>query len=114
MVNTKKITSDFFSTTQVSVEDMAQIAAQGFKTVFNCRPDNEDGANQPTDKMLKIAAEKYELHYIHVPVKMGSNVKEQAKQAALLLQGAPKPVLGFCKSGMRATNLYLATANVYE
>lgn len=110
----KQISSDFFSTTQISAEDMAQIAAQGFKTVFNCRPDGEEAVNQPTAKMLKIAAEQCGLHYIHVPVIMGSAVTEQAKQAAALLQSAPKPVLGFCKSGMRATNLYLATANVYE
>lgn len=113
-IHAKQISSDFFSTTQISVEDMAQIAAQGFKTVFNCRPDGEDAVNQPSDEMLKIAAEQYGLHYVHVPVVMGSAVAQQAKQAAALLQSAPKPILGFCKSGMRATNLYLATANVYE
>lgn len=110
---TKQISHDFYSASQIDVTDIGQIAAQGFKTIMNCRPDGEDALNQPTSQQLEAAAQQLGLHYMYLPIVMGTDVAQQAKAAASLLESAPKPVLGFCKSGMRASNLYLATANVY-
>jgi uncharacterized protein (TIGR01244 family) len=102
--NPTKISNDFSSAPQIAVEDMAIIASQGFKTILNCRPDNEGGARQPTSDQLKISAEQHGMQYFHFPVAMGATNVQLDQIAAQALDSAPKPVLGFCKSGMRASN----------
>ncbi len=109
-MNATQISAEFSSTSQLTVEDISQAKAMGFRTIMNCRPDGEDVVNQPASATLQQAAEAQGLSYIHLPITMGSEVAVHAAQAARLLAAAPKPVLGFCKSGMRASNLYLATA----
>jgi uncharacterized protein (TIGR01244 family) len=63
-----KITDDFSTAPQISVNDMAEIAHLGFKTIINNRPDNEGGAEQPTSAQLGVAAEKLGLKYVHIPI----------------------------------------------
>jgi uncharacterized protein (TIGR01244 family) len=109
--NPVKVSNDFFSSRQISVEDMDRIAAQGFKTILNCRPDGEGGADQPTSGQMKTAAEQRGMHYLHFPVAMGANNMPQAKEAVDAVNSAPKPILGFCKSGIRATNFYQTAVN---
>ena len=42
------LTSDFAVAPQLGPDDMAAVAADGFKSVIINRPDFEDGPNQPT------------------------------------------------------------------
>lgn len=105
-LQTTALSPDFHCATQISVEDIAQIAAQGFKTIVNNRPDGEGGAGQPTSAQLQAEAEKHGITYIYIPVVPGGITAEHAALLKQRLQTAPKPVLGFCKSGMRASSLY--------
>lgn len=105
-ISPAKVSEDFYSAAQISVADVPQIAAQGFKTIINCRPDGEGGAEQPANALLQAAAEAHGLHYYHFPVVMGTPGVEHAAALVQALAEAPKPVLGFCRSGMRAGNLY--------
>ncbi len=105
-----RITDDFSSSAQLSVEDMETIAAHGFKTILNCRPDAEEGAAQPTSAELQSLAGQHGLAYFHFPVKMGADGKEYVTDVARILQSTPKPILGFCRSGSRATRLYQAAS----
>ena len=109
--NPSKVSEDFSSAPQIAVEDMVEIAAQGYKTVLNCRPDGEGGAEQPSSAQLEIVAKQYGLHYYHFPVVMGFAGAEHAAKAAEALASAPKPVLGFCRSGTRAGKLYQAATS---
>jgi uncharacterized protein (TIGR01244 family) len=104
--NPTKISDDFSSSPQIEVEDLAIIASHGFKTILNCRPDNEGGAAQPTSTQLKISAEQHGMQYFHFPVAMGAANGQVDQNAAQALAVAQKPILGFCKSGMRASNFY--------
>jgi uncharacterized protein len=101
-----KINDDFSTAAQITHDDVAYIAAQGFKTLINCRPDFEAGAEQPSSEALAVLAAKYELSFIHFPVLMGSSGDEFASSMAEYLLHAPKPALGFCRSGTRAGKLY--------
>ncbi len=99
--------NDAFSTApQISPQDLAQIAAMGFKTVINNRPDLEGGAEQPTSAQVQAAAVQAGLVYAHLPVISGQITEVQARQFAELLAKCPKPVLAFCRSGARSQNLY--------
>lgn len=101
-----KIDNEFSTAAQISADDMAQIAAQGFKTLISCRPDFEAGTEQPTAQLLTYLATHYGLKFAHFPVLMGTSGQEFAPDMAAYLLTAPKPVLAFCRSGMRAGKLY--------
>lgn len=97
---------DFSTAPQISVEDVAEIAQSGFKTIINNRPDGEGGAEQPTSAQIKAAAEKSGLAYFHIPFSPGSMTAEQVEEFSALYAAAAKPVLGFCRTGNRATSIF--------
>ena len=101
-----KHSETFSSTPQITPEDVAEIAALGFKTIINARPDNEGGSVQPASGSIKVAAEKAGLHYVHIPVVPNQIQPSDVEACASFTLSAPTPILGFCKSGMRATSLY--------
>lgn len=99
--------SALFSTCpQIQPEDIATIAALGFKTIMNNRPDNEGGTSQPTSAAIQKMADQLGLTYIHIPVTPGQITETNIADCRTLLTRAPTPILGFCKSGNRASSLY--------
>jgi uncharacterized protein (TIGR01244 family) len=92
---------------QLTPEAMAAAAAAGFKSVVNNRPDYEHGPDQPSSAQMQAAAVAAGLQYRHLPVSGGYQSPEEIAAFAALLQELPRPVLAFCRSGARSTNLYL-------
>jgi uncharacterized protein (TIGR01244 family) len=101
-----KITDDFSTAPQIDVADVTEIAAQGFKTIINNRPDNEGGAEQPSSAALRAAAEQAGVTYIHIPVIPNQIEPSQIEAFHTAYQSAMKPVLGFCRTGNRAGKLF--------
>ena len=101
-----KLSNDFSTAPQIGVEDIAEIAQLGFKTIINNRPDNEGGAEQPTSAQLKVAAEKLGLTYVYIPVIPNNIQPEQADAFNAAYSLAAKPVLGFCRTGNRAGSIF--------
>ena len=108
MTDISKVTPDFSVTSQIQPGDLAAISELGVRTIINCRPDNEEAA-QPSSQSIEAAAQQLGLNYRHIPIDM-SGLKDQSlldfETAVSDLQG---PVLGFCKSGMRAAALWALT-----
>ncbi len=97
---------------QLNPEAMAAVAAAGFKSVVNNRPDFEHGPDQPSSAQMQAAATAAGLQYRFLPVSGGYQSPEEVAAFAQLLQELPKPLLAFCRSGARSTNLYvLATTS---
>ena len=96
----------FATAPQISPQDMAAIAAHGFHTVINNRPDNEGGSDQPTSQAMAQAAHAAGLAYHYLPVISGQITPEQVAEFAALVNAAPGPVLAFCRSGARSTNIW--------
>ncbi|MEQ1487063.1 MAG: TIGR01244 family sulfur transferase [Methylotenera sp.] len=108
-----EVTHDFSTAPQISVDDVADIAKLGFKTIVNNRPDNEGGAEQPTNAQLKAVAEKLGLNYVFIPVIPNNIQAEEITAFAAAYAAAAKPVLAFCRTGNRAGNIFkLAQAGV--
>lgn len=101
-----KYSEDFSSCPQINPDDIAEIKSLGFKAIINARPDYEGGNNQPLSEDIKAAAEKAGLMYIHTPVIPSNIGADDIQTCAHFLTSAPTPILGFCKTGMRASNLY--------
>ena len=53
------------------------------------------------------AAQAAGLQYVHLPVAGGYQSPEEIARFAELLATLPRPILAFCRSGARATRLYM-------
>ena len=104
--NITRHTEQFGTSPQISPADLPEIAAMGFKSVINNRPDGEGGAEQAASSEIAAAAKAAGLQYQHLPVISGQITEAQVKQFAELLATLPGPVLAFCRSGARSQNLY--------
>jgi uncharacterized protein (TIGR01244 family) len=91
---------------QIDSSHLAQIAQQGYKSVINNRPDGEGGPNQPSNASIQAEAERLGLTYVYLPVIPGAFTQAEVQEMARLLKTLPGPILAFCRSGARSTNLY--------
>jgi uncharacterized protein (TIGR01244 family) len=102
------LTADFAVAPQLSPEDMAAVAAAGFKSVIINRPDFEGGPDQPTAAAVIAAAQAAGLRVEYQPVVSGGMTADDVARFNELLQTMPAPVLAYCRSGTRCTVLYRA------
>ena len=91
---------------QIEPTQLVEIAAQGYKSVINNRPDGEAGPSQPKNADIAAKAEALGLHYAFLPVAPGSMTPAEVQEMNRLLKTMPGPILAFCRSGARSTNLY--------
>lgn len=98
--------SQFGTTGQIFKEDIPEIVAAGYKTVIDNRPDFEGGLDQPLHTDIEEAVMSAGLTFAYLPVISGQITQSQVQQMADLLETLPKPILAFCRSGARSTNLY--------
>lgn len=103
----RSIRADFAVVGQLAPADLAAVAAQGFKTVINNRPDLEGGPAQPTSAQMHAAAQAAGLAYVYLPVVSGAYTPEQVQAMRMALDQADQPVLAFCRSGARSTQLFM-------
>lgn len=95
---------------QIVPADVSAIAAHGFKTIINNRPDGEGGVSQPPGELIEQAAEQLGLRYVYLPVISGQLTPKDAQDMAKCLESAATPVFAFCRSGARTEHLFrLAT-----
>jgi uncharacterized protein (TIGR01244 family) len=103
----RQVGPDICVAPQLTPEAMAAVARAGFRSVVNNRPDFEHGPDQPTHAAIEAAARAAGLEYRFLPVSGGHQTPEQIAAFAQLLAELPRPLLAFCRSGARSTNLFL-------
>ena len=110
----KHLTDNISVAGQLMPADMATAAAAGFTAVVNNRPDREE-AGQPAGTEIAAAAAAAGLSYTAIPVGAAGLGPAQVEAMAAVLAASPGPVLAFCRSGTRSTNLWaLAAARAGE
>jgi uncharacterized protein (TIGR01244 family) len=102
------IAADVFVAPQLTPEAMADVARMGIRSVVNNRPDFEGGTDQPTSVQIEAAARAARLEYRFLPVAGNYQSPTEIATMAQLLRELPRPILAFCRSGNRSTNLYVA------
>lgn len=102
----KELATNFSATAQVVREDVAAIAAAGYKSVMCNRPDGEAGPSQPTHEEIAEAAKAHGLEFAYVPVVPGRITGDDVEKFRAALAALPSPVLGYCRTGNRCTQLY--------
>lgn len=101
----RRITEDYAVAPQITADDVAAIKAAGFNSLICNRPDGEQ-PDQPAVEEIRRAAETAGLAFRHVPVVSGAITPDDVADMAGALQDMPAPVLAYCRSGARCTNLH--------
>jgi len=104
-MNIKQLTANLSVSAQIMPADMAEIAAAGFKSIICNRPDGEAG-DQPSFREVEQQAQTAGIEARYLPVIPGQVANAQADEFDRLLEDLPKPVLAYCRSGMRSTTLW--------
>lgn len=90
---------------QIGEDDFAEIAARGFTTVINNRPDGEEPGQLPAARAAELARAAG-LGYVHIPVTTQGLGPADVQAFADALAAAPGPVLAHCRSGTRSAILW--------
>ncbi|EMP55456.1 beta-lactamase hydrolase-like protein [Marinobacter santoriniensis NKSG1] len=101
----RKIDDTISVSPQISVEDVAEAARLGFKTLVANRPDHEE-PGQPAMADIAAAAKEHGLEWVYMPVASGNITDADVDAFAPMIRDAEKPVLAFCRSGTRCTVLW--------
>ncbi len=90
---------------QLSLDDVRQAQEAGIKTLICNRPDGE-GPDQTTFVEIQRLAEELGMQAHYQPIISGQMDDEHAAEFGRLLADAEAPVLAYCRTGTRSTNLW--------
>lgn len=107
-MNIVKLTDTVAVSAQITPDNVAEIAAAGYKVLVNNRPDGEE-ADQPSNAEIAAAAEAAGLEYHYIPVTAMDFPGPHFDQMTDLFDDPARPVLAFCRTGTRCTNLWVAS-----
>ncbi|MBZ9788573.1 TIGR01244 family phosphatase [Rhizobium sp. 3T7] len=107
----RQIDDEYSVSGQISVEDLDQIKAMGFKSIVCHRPDDESPDQTPYAPVAARAKE-LGLDIAHVPVGPMGVTEEAITGMVDALDEFPRPMLGYCRSGARSTAIYQKTHHI--
>ncbi|WP_158880940.1 TIGR01244 family sulfur transferase [Rhodanobacter sp. L36] len=105
----KPLTGTLSVAPQIAADDLAALAALGFRSIVNNRPDGE-AADQPAHALIAEEATRLGLACRHVPVIPGLLQDADVTSFAAALDDMPTPMLAFCRTGTRSTMLWALVA----
>jgi uncharacterized protein (TIGR01244 family) len=101
-----EITADYSVSPQIEADEVAGIAAAGFRSIMCNRPDGESGDQTPVDA-IRREAERLGLAFAFVPVVSGRIDATNVADFRAAIAALPTPVLAYCRSGARCQNLWM-------
>ena len=105
MVQIIKVTPIFSVAPQIAPADLAAIAAEGFRTVLNVRPDNEQ-PGQASGQEIETEARRLGLDYDYIPVVANAISDADIAKFEAVIAERQGPVFCYCRSGTRAIILW--------
>jgi uncharacterized protein (TIGR01244 family) len=100
-----QLSKDFSATPQITVAEVQDLAARGFKTIVCGRPDSEVSAGE-TSQDIKQAAAAAGMSYHHLPLVPGELNLKHVEALRKILKNESGQVLGYCRTGGRAASLW--------
>jgi sulfide:quinone oxidoreductase len=101
----KKISPFLSVSPQIYPAHLERLAARGFKTIINNRPDNETD-DQPMVEELAAEAVRHGMVFFNIPVIPGKLTDQNVREFGDVMRRVEGPVLVYCRSGMRSTSLW--------
>lgn len=105
MASIRRINDQISVAPQLDPADIVEAARAGFTTIVNNRPDEEE-AGQPEGAAIRAVAETLNLAYHAIPITHAGFSGPQVEAMRAVLAAAEGPVLAYCRSGTRSTNLW--------
>ncbi|MCU6455972.1 TIGR01244 family phosphatase [Sphingomonas sp. ABOLD] len=90
---------------QLTPNDVAAAAMQGYRTIIDLRPDGEE-PGQPSAATIEAVAREHGLAFVHIPVVPGEVSEAQVRIMNRALDEKPTPALGYCRTGSRVATLW--------
>lgn len=104
----KQLGNQITASGQIDVEGIRQLAASGYKTIVNNRPDGEE-AHQPSNAELQAVAEGLGLNWVYLPLTAGQQPDAQLScDFREVMDKLPKPLHAFCRTGRRTEMIHQA------
>ncbi|MBD9372937.1 TIGR01244 family phosphatase [Rhizobium sp. ARZ01] len=107
----RAINDEYSVSGQITVEDLEEIKALGFKSIVCHRPDHE-APDQPEFSAIAARAKELGIDMTHVPVGPMGVTADAVRDMVDALDELPRPMLGYCRSGARSTNIYAQTQHI--
>jgi len=96
-----KINDTLTVSSQITPDEVARLAAKGYKTLINNRPDMEVEPGLSSD-VMEEAAKAAGLSYLYLPVMPGQFTPDLIADMAQALAELEGPVYAYCRSGTRS------------
>jgi sulfide:quinone oxidoreductase len=100
-----KINNELTVSDQITIEDLKEIQAQGYKTIFCNRPDQES-EGQLDFSAIEKEAHNLGIKAIHQPVIGGQISDDDIALFGSYFEMAQKPVFAYCRTGTRCSTLW--------
>lgn len=95
---------------QLVEADFAEIAARGFRSVVNNRPDGE-APDQLATAQAEAAARRHGLEFRYQPVSSLDATEDDAVGGfARAMEDLPGPILFYCRTGTRCATMWVQAA----
>lgn len=91
-------------TGQITTDDIPMLAEAGFRAIICNRPDDEEPGQPPYEDIV-AAATAFGIELRYQPVR--NVTPSDGAEFGVLFEALPKPVLAYCRSGARCTNLWM-------
>lgn len=101
----RQLSNELSVSSQIGLADLAVLKASGFRAIVCNRPDGE-GADQPGFSEFEQAVQALGLEARYLPAESGKVTDAQGETFGKLMAELPKPVLAFCRTGMRSTTMW--------
>jgi sulfide:quinone oxidoreductase len=110
MAKIVQLEPEIYVASQLVEDDFAEIAARGFRSVVNNRPDRE-APDQLLNERAEAATTRHGMLFRFMPVDNLSVTDDAPVKAfAQLMDELPRPTLYYCRSGTRCTILWAQVA----
>lgn len=109
-MDVRQINTELSVTGQIGPSDIETLKGMGFRAIICNRPDGE-GADQPLFNEIEKAAKEAGLSAHYLPAESGKVTDEQGQAFGALLATLPKPVLAYCRTGMRSSTMWALSSS---
>jgi len=108
-MNIKQISNEYAVASQISADDVAELAQAGFVNIICNRPDGEE-PGQPSVADIAAACATAGIGFHHIPVTgmpiPAADIAEQRR----IVDESSGPVLAYCRSGQRSVVIFEASS----
>ena len=99
----KKLSDEVSVSPQIGVDELTEISSAGFRSIICNRPDGES-TDQAAFAAIRMRADNSGLVTRHIPIVSGQMNGGDVLAFSEALNELPKPVLAYCRTGMRSAN----------